>query len=90
MIRMMRQTVARAFRRAALPLGWYYAVTLALPIANGATLTDRAFVEHAVVVLAVPLALIVVACVGHALTQRLVTASVTSPARAVAARRRRC
>lgn len=46
-------------RRAALPLGWYYAVTLALPLANGAGELGAAFVEHAVVVVVVPPALIV-------------------------------
>ena len=31
-----RAKLARAFRRTALPLASYYAVTLALPLANGA------------------------------------------------------
>jgi hypothetical protein len=56
--------VARAFRRMALPLASYYAVTLALPLANGAALS-AAFLEHAVVVLVVPLIAIVLACVVH-------------------------
>lgn len=57
-------TVARAFRRMALPLGAYYAVTLALPLANGAA-SSGAFLEHAVVVLVVPLIAIILACVVH-------------------------
>ena len=63
-------TLAQAFRRAALPLGWYYAVTLALPFANGAAQSGAAFVKHALVVLVVPPVLIVLACairtVAHA------------------------
>ena len=54
----------RGFRRAATPLGFYYAVTLALPLANGAG--GSAFRDHACVVLAVPPALIVVFCLAHA------------------------
>ena len=46
----------RAFRRAGTPLACYYAVTLALPLANGAG--GSAFLEHALVVFAVPPALI--------------------------------
>ena len=53
--------VAQAFRHAAAPLAWYYAVTLALPVANGAARSGTAFVEHAVVVLVLPV-LIVLAC----------------------------
>ena len=46
----------RTFQRAAVPLAFYYAVTLALPFANGAG--GAAFLQHALVVLAVPPALI--------------------------------
>jgi hypothetical protein len=53
--------VARTFRHAAPPLASYYAVTLALPVANGAARSGMAFVEHAVVVLVLPV-LIVLAC----------------------------
>jgi hypothetical protein len=56
-----RPTLARAFRRAALPLGSYYAVTLALPMANGAAQSGTAFVKHAVVVLVLPLLLVALA-----------------------------
>lgn len=41
-------------KRAWWPLAWYYAITLAVPIANGAARAGRPFLEHAVVVLAVP------------------------------------
>jgi hypothetical protein len=51
-----------AFRRTALPLAAYYAVTLGLPLANGAGGSGAAFVHHAVVVLVVPLLVIGLAC----------------------------
>lgn len=50
----LRPTLAHAFRRAALPLAWYYAVTLGLPLANGAAHTGAAFVHHALAVFVVP------------------------------------
>ena len=53
--------VAHAFRRTALPLASYYAVTLALPLVNGAAQSD-AFMEHALVVLVVPPVAIILAC----------------------------
>ena len=56
--------VAHAFGRMALPLASYYAVTLALPLANGAA-ESGAFVEHALVVLIVPPAAIILACAVH-------------------------
>jgi hypothetical protein len=56
-----RPSPAQAVRRAALPLAWYYAVTLALPLANGAAQSGTAFVNHALVVLVVPPVLIVLA-----------------------------
>jgi hypothetical protein len=62
MTRAFWTTLAHAFRRTALPLAAYYAVTLALPLANGAAASGAAFVRHALVVLAVPPILIVVAC----------------------------
>lgn len=66
-----RPTLARAFRRAALPLGSYYAVTLALPIANGAAQSGTAFVQHAAVVLVVPPLLIALAYAVHGAAQGL-------------------
>jgi hypothetical protein len=53
---------AYALRRTAVPLASYYAVTLALPLANGAAQSGTAFMEHALVVLVVPPLLIVLAC----------------------------
>jgi hypothetical protein len=53
--------VKHAFRRAAVPLAWYYAITIGLPLANGASARGVPFVKHTIVVLAVPLLLILVA-----------------------------
>ena len=39
------RSLSQAFRRAALPLASYYAVTLALPLAHGAPSSDR-FLEQ--------------------------------------------
>ena len=49
-----RPSLVHAFRRAALPLAFYYAVTLAVPLANGAAQSGDVFVNHALVVLVVP------------------------------------
>ena len=57
-----RTRFARAFRRTALPLSAYYAVTLALPLANGAGRSGVVFVRHALIVLVVPLIVIGLAC----------------------------
>ena len=48
----------RAFRRASIPLAFYYAITLGLPLANGAG--GPAVLEHALVVLIAPPTLIMV------------------------------
>jgi len=58
-------TIGRAFRRTALPLLSYYALTLAVPLANGAALSDAAFVRHAIAVLVVPPVAIILACSVH-------------------------
>ena len=50
--------VRGAFRRAVLPLGCYYTVTLLLPLANGASRSGDAFVSHAGAVIGVPLLII--------------------------------
>ena len=67
-------TVAHGFRRTALPLVCYFAVTLAVPLANGAS-QSGAFVGHALVVLVVPPVVIVIACaihmIAHTLARRL-------------------
>jgi hypothetical protein len=62
----LRSTLGRAFRRAALPLACYYAVTLVLPLANGAAQAGSVFVAHALVVLVVPPIMIGLACALHA------------------------
>lgn len=69
-------TVARAFRRVALPLGSYYAVTLAVPLANGAA-PSGAFMEHALMVLVVPPVAIVLGCAVHTIAHKL--ARLTKP-----------
>jgi hypothetical protein len=61
-------SVGHAFRRTALPLAAYYAVTLALPLANGAA-RSGSFVRHALVVLAIPPIVIVLACGVSAIVQ---------------------
>ena len=58
-------TLSHAFRRTALPLASYYAVTLAAPLANGAAQSGSAFVRHGITVLVVPLIVIVLASVVH-------------------------
>jgi len=62
--------LAGAFRRMALPLASYYAVTLALPLANGAA-SSGAFMQHALVVLVVPPVAIILACAGRAIAHAL-------------------
>ena len=61
----MWPAVARTFRRAAPPLAWYYAVTLALPLANGAAQAGAVFMEHALIVLLLPPVLLVLAGVAR-------------------------
>jgi hypothetical protein len=63
--------VGNAFRRTALPLLSYYALTLAVPLANGAALSDSAFVRHAITVFAIPPVAIVLACTVHSILRRL-------------------
>jgi hypothetical protein len=67
MARALSTRIPRAFRRSALPLIAYYVVTLAMPLANGAARAGAAFIEHAVIVLVVPPAIIVLGCAVHAL-----------------------
>ena len=71
MNRTIGQAVVRAFRRAAPPLAWYYAVTLVLPLANGAAQAGAAFIGHALVVLALPPVLIVLACAAREIARVL-------------------
>jgi hypothetical protein len=65
--------VAQAFRRTALPLVSYYAVTLALPLANGAA-QSGAFMDHALVVLIVPPVAIILAYAVHTVAHALASA----------------
>jgi hypothetical protein len=84
MNRVPRTRVAHAFRRTALPLASYYAVTLAVPLANGAA-QSGAFVEHALAVLVVPPVAIILACTVHTIAHALASAC-----RAAGASRRCC
>lgn len=69
-----RASLATALRRVALPLGCYYAVAIALPLANGAAQSGAAFVDHALIVLIVPLLLIVLVCGIHSVVQVIASA----------------
>jgi hypothetical protein len=62
--------LARAFHRASVPLGVYYAVTLGLPVANGAARSGTPFVKHALVVLLVPLLAVALGGAIHAIHAR--------------------
>jgi len=84
MNRVPRTRVAHAFRRTALPLASYYAVTLAVPLANGAA-QSGAFVEHALAVRGVPPVAIILACTVHTIAHALASAC-----RAAGASRRCC
>ena len=53
----MTAAVARAFRRAATPLFWYYALTIAVPLANGSA-AATGFAAHAAIVVTLPLLLV--------------------------------
>jgi hypothetical protein len=68
----MRAALADAFRKTAVPLFCYYAVTLGLPIVNGADLARMAFVEHALAVLVVPPALIALMCTTYETSRRCI------------------
>jgi exosortase K len=61
-----------------IPLAAYYAVTLAIPLANGAAAGDG-FVRHALVVLAVPPLLILLACAVRNLTSATMSTWAGSP-----------
>jgi hypothetical protein len=50
------RALVRALHRASVPLVAYYAVTLVLPVANGAAQSGTAFLRHALTVLVFPLA----------------------------------
>jgi len=65
-------TLHRGIRRAALPLASYYAVTLGVPLANGAAPSNPAFVKHAMTVVVAPPIAIVLACAVHATVRSLI------------------
>jgi len=64
-----------------IPLAAYYAVTLAIPLANGAARSGGAFTSHALVVLAVPPVLILLGCAIEGLTWATMSAWPGSPHR---------
>ena len=80
------RAVVRAFGRAAPPLASYYAITLGVPLANGAAHAGASFARHALVVLVVPPILIVLVSVVRAMSGAALTGPRTSIKRA--ARRR--
>ena len=63
--------VGNAFRRTALPLLSYYALTLAVPLANGAAQSDTAFMRHAMTVLVVPPVVIMLASAVHSTLRKV-------------------
>jgi hypothetical protein len=61
-------TIAHAFRRVRLPLAAYYAVTVAIPLANGANRAAQSgatFWQHTLAVLLVPPIIVVAVCVAY-------------------------
>ncbi len=72
----------RSLQRVGIPLAFYYAVTLALPFANGAGGPE--FRVHALTVFAVPLCLIVLFSVARCAARQVRRSSMrTSPVRSV-------
>ena len=65
-------TLRQGIRRTALPLATYYAVTLGVPLANGAAPSNPAFVKHAMTVVVAPPIAIVLACAVHATVRSLI------------------
>lgn len=65
MITDLVDTIARAFRRVSLPLAAYYAVTVAIPLANGAAQSSAPFGQHLLAVLVVPPVMVVVVCIAY-------------------------
>jgi hypothetical protein len=60
----MWRALGRAFRRAAVPLFFYYAIALVVPLANGAA-SGSGFEEHALVLLTLPPVLVIIGCAVH-------------------------
>jgi hypothetical protein len=61
--------IARSFRHTAVPLCWYYLITIAVPLANGATAGGTAFIEHTLFVLMLPAAFIALVGGGRELVR---------------------
>ena len=70
----VRRVDGGGFRHLALPLASYYAITLAVPLVNGAAQAGAAFLMHALVVLLVPLVLIGVVYAMLRIAQRVTAA----------------
>jgi hypothetical protein len=64
----MRASIGGTLRDAAAPLFFYYAVAVAVPVLNGASL-DRAFFEHVAFVVAVPPVVIALAAIVRGLVR---------------------
>ena len=71
-----RVHIAAALRRAAVPLAAYYAVTVALPLANGAASAGGRFAVHAVIVLVVPPIAVVLVCGFYAVARACLRAAI--------------
>lgn len=53
------------------PLFWYFVITVAVPLANGAASGGKGFIEHTLFVMAVPLVLVALAAGGRELVRAL-------------------
>jgi exosortase K len=75
-----RRAIARhSIHWTAVPLAAYYAVTLALPLANGAAQSGGAFVRHALVVLAVPPILVVLGWAAYGVARSHICKYASAP-----------
>jgi hypothetical protein len=61
----LAETLRHGFHRAAIPLAWYYGITIGVPLANGAAQSNAGFVKHAITVVVVPPIAIMLACAVH-------------------------
>lgn len=62
MSRSLCVSLVQTLRRWRLPLGCYYVVTIAVPLANGAAQRGAIFASHALVVFLFPLLMILLVC----------------------------
>ena len=72
MIDDLAAAIAWAFRRLRLPLAAYYAVTVAIPLANGAAQSGAAFVRHTQAILIVPPVIVVLVATVCMITSRVI------------------